>query len=104
VFVGQANGSVCRRRLRCQKCPLNVVVGRANTASEKTLAYLVRNFPGSCLNGMNINSSSLEGVTIMDNDKELLDWVSPRKQREIDNQAAFLRYLLEREEAQVGAK
>ena len=37
----------------------------------------------------------------MDNDKELLDWVSPRKQREIDNQAAFLRYLLEREEAQV---
>jgi hypothetical protein len=28
--------------------------------------------------------------------KELLDWVSPRKQREIDNQAAFLNYLLER--------
>jgi hypothetical protein len=31
---------------------------------------------------------------------DVLDWVSPRKQREIDNQAAFLRYLLEREEAQ----
>ncbi|WP_268760417.1 hypothetical protein [Arthrobacter sp. Leaf337] len=38
----------------------------------------------------------------MVNEKELLGWVSPRKQREIDNQAAFLRYLLEREEAQVG--
>jgi hypothetical protein len=38
----------------------------------------------------------------MADDKELLDWVSPRKQREIDNQAAFLLYLLEREEAQGG--
>ena len=38
----------------------------------------------------------------MADDKEMLDWVSPRKQREIDNQAAFLRYLLEREEAQLG--
>ena len=38
----------------------------------------------------------------MADDKEVLDWVSPRKQREIDNQAAFLRYLLEREEAQAG--
>lgn len=36
----------------------------------------------------------------MADDQDLLDWVSPRKQREIDNQAAFLRYLLEREEAQ----
>ena len=35
----------------------------------------------------------------MADDKELLDWLSPRKQREIDNQAAFLRYLLEREDA-----
>ena len=40
----------------------------------------------------------------MADDKDLLDWVSPRKQREIDNQAAFLRYLLEREEAQDSAK
>ena len=40
----------------------------------------------------------------MVNEQELLDWVSPRKQREIDNQAAFLLYLLEREEAQVGGK
>jgi hypothetical protein len=30
---------------------------------------------------------------------EVIDWISPRKQREIDNQAAFLRYLLEREDA-----
>jgi hypothetical protein len=45
---------------------------------------------------------NLEGVNIMADDKEMLDWVSPRKQREIDNQAAFLRYLLEREEAQLG--
>lgn len=29
-------------------------------------------------------------------DKEVLDWVSPRKQREIDNHAAFLVFLLER--------
>ena len=36
----------------------------------------------------------------MADDKGLLDWISPRKQREIDNQAAFLRYLLEREESQ----
>lgn len=35
----------------------------------------------------------------MADDKELLDWLSPRKQREIDNQAAFLRYLLEREDS-----
>ena len=35
----------------------------------------------------------------MAEDKDLLEWVSPRKQREIDNQAAFLRYLLEREDA-----
>jgi hypothetical protein len=35
----------------------------------------------------------------MADDKESLDWISPRKQREIDNQAAFLRFLLEREEA-----
>lgn len=35
----------------------------------------------------------------MAEDKDLLDWVSPRKQREIDNQAAFLRYLLEREDS-----
>jgi hypothetical protein len=35
----------------------------------------------------------------MADDKDLLVWVSPRKQREIDNQAAFLRYLLEREDA-----
>lgn len=35
----------------------------------------------------------------MANDNEMLDWVSPRKQREIDNQAAFLRYLMEREDA-----
>ncbi|GAB12599.1 hypothetical protein ARGLB_020_00190 [Arthrobacter globiformis NBRC 12137] len=41
----------------------------------------------------------LRGVNIMADDKEVLDWVSPRKQREIDNQAAFLRFLLEREEA-----
>ena len=34
----------------------------------------------------------------MADDQELLDWVSPRKQREIDNQAAFLRFLLERED------
>jgi hypothetical protein len=40
----------------------------------------------------------------MANDKELLDWISPRKQREIDNQTAFLRYLLEREEAQGSGK
>ncbi|MFF2318646.1 hypothetical protein ACFVTE_20545 [Arthrobacter sp. NPDC058097] len=42
----------------------------------------------------------------MADDKEVLDWVSPRKQREIDNQAAFLRFLLEREEtiAQGGEK
>ena len=42
-----------------------------------------------------------EGVNIMADDKDLLDWISPRKQREIDNQAAFLRYLLEHKEAQV---
>jgi hypothetical protein len=47
---------------------------------------------------------NLEGVNIMADNQELLDWVSPRKQREIDNQAAFLRYLLEREEAQGGGK
>ena len=35
----------------------------------------------------------------MADDNDPLDWVSPRKQREIDNQAAFLRYLLEREDA-----
>lgn len=35
-------------------------------------------------------------LRIMAEHKELLDWVSPRKQREIDNQAAFLNYLLER--------
>ncbi|MDP9695134.1 UNVERIFIED_ORG: hypothetical protein J2X79_002703 [Arthrobacter globiformis] len=35
----------------------------------------------------------------MADERELLDWLSPRKQREIDNQAAFLRYLLEREDA-----
>ena len=35
----------------------------------------------------------------MADDNELLDWVSPRKQREIDNQAAFLRFLLEREDS-----
>ena len=35
----------------------------------------------------------------MADDKEMLDWISPRKQREIDNQTAFLRFLLEREEA-----
>ena len=52
---------------------------------------------------MNIDSY-LEGVNIMADNQELLDWVSPRKQREIDNQAAFLRYLLEREEAQGGGK
>jgi hypothetical protein len=42
----------------------------------------------------------------MADDKEMLDWVSPRRQREIDNQAAFLRFLLEREElvAQGGEK
>lgn len=34
----------------------------------------------------------------MADDKELLEWVSPRKQRDIDNQAAFLRFLLERED------
>jgi hypothetical protein len=34
----------------------------------------------------------------MADDKEMLDWVSPRRQREIDNQAAFLRFLLERDE------
>lgn len=34
----------------------------------------------------------------MTDNSELLDWVSPRKQREIDNQAAFLRYLMERED------
>jgi hypothetical protein len=67
------------------------------------LAYLARILGGSCLNGATIISSP-EGVNIMADDQELLDWVSPRKQREIDNQAAFLRYLLEREEAQVGAK
>jgi hypothetical protein len=47
-------------------------------------------------------SITWKGVNIMADDKEVLDWVSPRKQREIDNQAAFLRYLLEREEAQLG--
>lgn len=31
----------------------------------------------------------------------LLDWVSPRKQREIEKQAAFLRYLLNREDKEV---
>jgi len=51
-----------------------------------------------------IINSYLEGVNIMADDQELLDWVSPRKQREIDNQTAFLRYLLEREEAQGGGK
>lgn len=35
----------------------------------------------------------------MADNPEVLDWVSPRKQREIDNQAAFLRYLLEHDEA-----
>ena len=45
-------------------------------------------------------NSPPEGVNIMADDQELLDWVSPRKQRETDNQAAFLRYLLEREEVQ----
>lgn len=41
----------------------------------------------------------VKGVNTMADDKEMLDWISPRKQREIDNQAAFLRFLLEREEA-----
>jgi hypothetical protein len=40
----------------------------------------------------------LKGVSIVTDNSELLDWVSPRKQREIDNQAAFLRYLMERED------
>ncbi|MDQ0923358.1 hypothetical protein QF038_001866 [Pseudarthrobacter sp. W1I19] len=34
----------------------------------------------------------------MADDSEVLEWVSPRRQREIDNQAAFMRYLLERED------
>ena len=38
----------------------------------------------------------------MADDNEVLDRVSPRKQQEIDNQAAFLRYLLEGENAQGG--
>ncbi|MFC9351593.1 hypothetical protein [Arthrobacter sp. NPDC057013] len=46
---------------------------------------------------------NLEGSNIMADDKEALDWFSPRQQRETDNQAAFLRCLLEREEAQVDA-
>ena len=72
---------------------------QAKPAADKTFADLARNFRESCLNGVSINSYP-EGVNIMADDQELLDWVSPRKQREIDNQAAFLRYLLEREEAQ----
>jgi hypothetical protein len=38
----------------------------------------------------------------MADDNELLDRVSPRQQQEIDNQAAFPRYLPERENAQGG--
>lgn len=79
------------------------MVGGAKAAAGKTFADLAGNFGRSCLNGVNIDSY-LEGVNIMADNQELLDWVSPRKQREIDNQAAFLRYLLEREEAQGGGK
>jgi hypothetical protein len=81
------------------------VSGRARTAAGKTFAYPARNFRRSCPNGVSIKAR-LKGVNIMADDKEVLDWVSPRRQREIDNQAAFLRFLLEREEsvAQGGEK
>jgi hypothetical protein len=84
-----------------EKRTLDVVFGRAKAAAGKTFAYLSRNFRRSCRNGVSMNSQ-MEGVNTMADDQVLLDWVSPRKQREIDNQAAFLRYLLEREEAQAG--
>jgi hypothetical protein len=74
------------------------VVGCARIAADKTLADLARNFRRSCPNGVSMKTR-LRGVNIMADDKEVLDWVSPRRQREIDNQAAFLRFLLEREEA-----
>lgn len=34
----------------------------------------------------------------MSDNSTQLEWISPRKQREIDNQVAFERYLLERED------
>ena len=64
---------------------------------DKSFAYLARNFRRSCPNGVSMKTR-LKGVNIMADDKEMLDWVSPRRQREIDNQAAFLRFLLERDE------
>jgi hypothetical protein len=36
----------------------------------------------------------------MAENSEVLEWVSPRRQREIDNQVAFLRYQLECEDTQ----